>query len=232
MCNHFSIYKLFFIRKTISPLMERAAVVALFVAGSLQASAQIPGPMRSVYVSSSEQFGLVSSGVRIIDEGVGSFSAPPAAPGALQFTISADELRHPLTAKARRILLKAWNYSKGGDHRRAIATVKEGTARVRSLIPYSHGLLGIEYMQTGNVRDAVTEMKESIEMFPHDAPGHSNLALSLCLTGDLEGAEREAKLALYLEPTLSSAAEIVRIIEEYKARRSAARGPSAGGSAN
>ena len=175
--------------------------------------------MHSIYVSASDEFEMMGSGVRVYDETLGSFPPPRLASDASELKISADELRHPLTEKARRILLKAWTYAKKGQHSRAIATMREGAVKVRSLIPYSHAFLGIEYVQTGHVKEAVPELKESTELFPHDAAGHSNLALSLCLTGELDGAEREAKLALYLEPTLASAAEIVQVIEEQKAHR-------------
>ena len=163
-------------------------------------------------------FDMMGAEVPVFDAGLGSFPSNPA-PRPLQPRVSADELRHPMTEKARRILLKAWNYAVKGDHSRAIATIQEGMAKVRSFsTPYGHGFLGIEYVRTGRPKEAVTELSQSLEFFPHDAPGHSNLAVSLCLTGDLETAEREAKVALYLEPTLSSAAEIVTMIEEYKAK--------------
>ena len=161
---------------------------------------------------------MMGSGVRVYEETIGSFPVPPQASDASELKISADELRHPLTDRARRILLKAWNYSKRGDHSHAIAIMREGAAKVRSLIPYSHGFLGIEYIQTNQASEAVAELKESAELFPHDVCNRTfqNLALSLCLTGELDGAEREARLALYLEPTLNSAAEIVQVVEEKK----------------
>lgn len=214
MCNHFSIFKLFFTHRAISSLMRVAPAVVLCVAGYAPAAAQIPGSLNSIYVSARDEFEMMGSNVRIYEESFGSFPPPRQALDASEFKISADELRHPLTDKGRRILLKAWNYSKKGDHSLAIATIREGVTRVRSLIPYSHGFLGIEYIQTDHAREAVAELKEFAELFPHDAPGRSNLALSLCLTGDLDGAEREAKLALYLEPTLYSAVEIVQAIEQ------------------
>ncbi len=226
MCNHFSIFKLFFTHRAIGSLTRGATVVGpvvvLCVAGCMAAPAQIPGPLHSIYVSASDEFEMMGSGVRVYEERIGSFPAPRQAPDASELKISADELRHPLTDKARRILLKAWTYAKKGEHSSAIATMREGAAKVRSLIPYSHGFLGIEYVRTGRVQEAVPELKESTELFPHDAAGHSNLALSLCLTGELDGAEREARLALYLEPALTSAAEIVRIVEESKVNRASA----------
>src|SRR5665213_2360357 len=157
MCNHF------FTHRAISPLMRVAAVVApvvmLCVTGCMPAPAQIPGPMHSIYVSASDEFEMMGSGVRVYDETLGSFPPPRLASDASELKISADELRHPLTEKARRILLKAWTYAKKGQHSRAIATMREGAVKVRSLIPYSHAFLGIEYVQTGHVKEAVPELK-------------------------------------------------------------------------
>ena len=140
---------------------------------------------------------------------------PPPSSGEPK--VSADELRHPMTGKARRVLATALGYAKKGEHWRAIATLREGMAKVRAVVPYAHGLLGIEYMRTGRDAEAVPEFTQAAGFFPHDAAVHSNLALSLCVTGQLDSAEREARMALYLNPNLYSAREIVRLIEESKA---------------
>src|SRR5262245_40894986 len=116
MCNHRSIFKLLFVPKTMSSLLTSVAVFVLYLAGAARAEAQIPGPIRSVYVSPSDQFEMMSSGVRVFDDGMGAFSRTPGEQQtAAQLKVSADELRHPLTDKARRILLKAWNYSVKGE---------------------------------------------------------------------------------------------------------------------
>lgn len=198
--------------------MSGLPALILCLAASLPVTAQMLGSFHSIYAGAGTDFEAMRSGIPIYDAGLGSFSTPPPSPIPGPQHISADELRHPMTEKARRILLKAWRLAQKGDHPRAIATLQEGMAKVPSFVPYGHGFLGIEYIRTGRHKEAATEFAESTKMFPHDASGHSNLAVSLCLTGDFEAAEREVKLALYLEPTLASANELEKLIEEHKTR--------------
>jgi tetratricopeptide (TPR) repeat protein len=147
---------------------------------------------------------------------VGFFKLP--APPATAPKVSADELRHPLTEKARRVLAKALEYIRKGEHSRAIATLREGMAKVRAVVPYAHEMLGAEYLRTGRDAEAVPEFAEAASFFPHEAAAHSNLALSLCVTGQFDSAEQEVRLALYLDPNFNSAQEVARLIERSKAR--------------
>jgi len=73
-------------------------------------------------------------------------------------------------------------------------------------------------MRTGRVAEAVAEFTESAALFPHDAGNRSNLALSLLVTGQLDRAEQEIKVALYLDPTMPNAQEIAQWISEDRAR--------------
>jgi Flp pilus assembly protein TadD len=116
------------------------------------------------------------------------------------------------------LLVKAWSYATKGDHPKAIATLQEGMTKVPALVPYAHALLGIEYIRIGRTAEALTDLTEAASLFPHDAAVHSNLALALCMSGQRDPAEREARVALYLEPNLFSAVEIIRFIDEDKAR--------------
>lgn len=196
-----------------------AALPALIlsIAICLPLAAQISSPAGgSPFGWRMDEFDIMNGRFRTGETGMGFFNQTPPA-SAREQKVSVDELRHPMTEKARRVLAKAWGYAQRGEHSRAIATLREGMAKVRALVPYAHGLLGIEYLRTGRNNEAVPELAEAAGLFPHDPAAHSNLALSLCVTGQLENAEQEARVALYLDPQLDSAREIVRMIEESKA---------------
>jgi tetratricopeptide (TPR) repeat protein len=151
----------------------------------------------------------------------GAFPDHRASPTTGEPKVSVDELRHPLHGKARRVIATAWHYALQGEHLRAIATLREGMAKMAAVIPYAHALLGVEYLHLGRNAEAVPEFTEAARMFPHDAEVHSNFAVSLCIVGQFEHAEQEARLALYLDPALTSAQELVQMLEENKATQSA-----------
>lgn len=73
-----------------------------------------------------------------------------------------------------------------------------------------------EYLCTGRNREAVPEFAEAAKLFPHDATVHSNFGVSLCVVGEFDRAEQETKLALYLDPTLESAQQLMRMIASDK----------------
>ncbi len=141
-------------------------------------------------------------------------TAPPS-----EYKVSVDVLRHPLTGKARRVLSTALRYVLKGDHARAISALQEGMAKIPSIGPYAHAMLGVEYLRAGRAAEAVPELVEAATSFPHDAVVHSNFAVSLCVVGQYDRAEGEVRLALYLDPTLGPAQELMRIIEANKARQ-------------
>ena len=136
-----------------------------------------------------------------------------------QSTISADQLRHPLTGKARRLLAAVFAYAENGEHAKAIAALQEAMAKAPAVVPYAHGVLGVEYVRLGRNAEAVPELVEAAALFPHDALTHSNLAISLCLVGQTGRAEQEARLALYLNPSLEAAQLLLHDIEEARDTR-------------
>jgi hypothetical protein len=58
-----------------------------------------------------------------------------ATPASAQPKVAVDELRHPLSGKARRLLDKAVGYAQRGDDANAISTLRKGMAREPALIP-------------------------------------------------------------------------------------------------
>jgi tetratricopeptide (TPR) repeat protein len=203
-------------------LAPKALVLGLqvFVAAvlfCLPAAAQIPDAFRSSFGWRVDEFDTMNTKSTVLDAGIGAFPSPPQQ-GRIPPKVSADVLRHPISLKARRFLLKALAFAEKGEHTRAIATLKEGIQKERTLVPYSHGLLGTEYLRLGLAAEAMPEFVEDVRAFPHDATTHSNLALILCMASQFDRAEQEARIALYLDPTLSPAQEIMRIIVEDKAK--------------
>jgi tetratricopeptide (TPR) repeat protein len=134
--------------------------------------------------------------------------------------VSIDQLRHPLTERARRVLATAWRYALKNDHAHAISTLREGMAKMAALVPYAHALLGIEYLRTGRNAEAVPEFTEAVSLFPHDAVVHSNFAVALSVTGQFDRAEQEARLALYLDPELNCAQELLQLLKADEAAQS------------
>jgi tetratricopeptide (TPR) repeat protein len=188
---------------------------------ALPLPAQTPNVIGSPFGWHSDEFDVMDAAHNVVNSGLGyttSFPAPSAATPAVPSKVSVDELRHPLTGKARRVLLHALNYIQKGEHSQAIATLQEGMAKVHSIIPYAHSLLGIEYMRTGRTEEAVPEFAEAVSSFPHDPGMRSNLAVSLCAVGQLDRAEQEARMALYLDPQLGNAQEILRILDESRGK--------------
>jgi tetratricopeptide (TPR) repeat protein len=171
---------------------------------------------RSAYGFQGDEFDALYEHGRINDGRVSNFNtafpALPHGPSSEPPLVTIEQLRHPLTGKARRWLAKAFSYAKRGEHALAISTLREGVMKEKTLAPYAHGLLGIEYLRTGRNREAVPELAEAVSLFPHDAVVRSNFAISLCVVGEFDRAEQETKLALYLEPTLESAQELMRMI--------------------
>jgi tetratricopeptide (TPR) repeat protein len=126
-----------------------------------------------------------------LDLSPGTRQAPAA-------TVSADQLRRPLSTKAAKLLRQAQSYGSGGDHDRAIEELNRAL-KEPSAIPYAHAMLGVEYLKTAQVGPAIEQLELASQMLSHDASIHSNFAYALFLTGDLDRAEREVRRALELD---------------------------------
>jgi tetratricopeptide (TPR) repeat protein len=220
MCNHG------FIGRFLQAPSLAAALAPLLLflfppCSPMAAQMQIPGTVQPPTMHADE-FDVFFGRPEIWRADAASFNgaaAPQTSGTSMEPKVSVDELRHPLTEKARRLLATALAYVGKGEHRKAIATLREGMAKVRALVPYAHGVLGVEYLRLGQTAEAVPELAEAATLFPHDAMVHSNLAVSLCMSGQTDRAEREARLALYLDPESYPAQVLLSDIEEAKARQ-------------
>ena len=127
-------------------------------------------------------------------------------------TISKDALMHPLTAKARRRLVKARQLAKLGEHQAAIKELRETLVKEPSSAPYAQNLLGVEYVQDQQFAEARNAFEEALRLMPHESVNHSNLGASLAVAGDWISAEQEARKALELDPDNSSAKSLLDLV--------------------
>ncbi|HEY4361406.1 MAG TPA: hypothetical protein VGN17_10565 [Bryobacteraceae bacterium] len=118
--------------------------------------------------------------------------------------VSADELRHPLSGKGRKLMQRIVETVRQGNHKKAIQqlleAVNEPTAR-----PYAYGILGLEYLRMNQPFEAIPDLQQAIALMPKFAASHSNLGYALCLTGQPQMGLQELDIALSLDSTLSHA---------------------------
>jgi tetratricopeptide (TPR) repeat protein len=133
-------------------------------------------------------------------------------------TISADVLMHPLSAKARRRLVKAVHLAKLGEHPAAIKELRETLVKEPSSAPYAQNLLGVEYVQNQQFAEARNSFEEAVRLMPHESANHSNLGVSLAVAGDWNSAEQEARKALELDPDNPKAKSLLDLAMSRKPR--------------
>jgi len=141
----------------------------------------------------------------------------PAGPA----TVSSDVLRHPLTSRARKRLVKALHLSELGNHAAAIQELREALLKEPSSAPYAQNLLGVELVENLQFAEARSSFEEAVRLMPHESINHSNLGFSLAVTGDLNSAEDEARKAIQLDPGNSRAKRLLDLL--LHARRSKKR---------
>jgi Flp pilus assembly protein TadD len=125
---------------------------------------------------------------------------------------------HPLSAKARRRLVKAVHLAKLGEHPAAIKELRETLVKEPSSAPYAQNLLGMEYVQNQQFAEARNSFEEAVRLMPHESANHSNLGVSLALAGEWNSAEREAHKALELDPDNSRAKSLLDLATSRKPR--------------
>jgi Flp pilus assembly protein TadD len=115
-------------------------------------------------------------------------------------TVSADLLRHPVTAKVRKLLLRALAKMDSGDHETAIAQLQETLKKYPDSAPYVDNLLGVEYVKTDRLQSAISSFEQAVSLLPRDAMTHYNFGLALMCAGDYDHARREVQRAAELDP--------------------------------
>jgi Flp pilus assembly protein TadD len=135
-------------------------------------------------------------------------------------TVSADMLRHPISSRTRRMLHRAIEWMRSGDHQKAIRQLQATLAKDPSSAAYVHSLLGYEFMRTDQVPAAIHCFEQAVVLFPHDPANHHNFAVSLVVVGDYERAEEEARRAHDLAPDNRDIQHLLDVLEDSaKTRR-------------
>jgi len=165
---------------TISQGFAACVLSAAFAASDV--SAQIASPSPTVKMQPAAEFA----------DSPGS-SVGPAV-------VSVDLLRHPVTAKVRKLLLSAMDKIDSGDHETAIEQLLETLKKYPDSAPYVHGLLGVAYVKTDRFGAAVSSFEQAVLLLPHDSMTHYNFGLALVCAGDYDHAVREVQRALELDP--------------------------------
>ena len=122
-----------------------------------------------------------------------------AAKPSVSAGVSVDQLRHPLTDKARRLLQKALALLAAHDFAHAREELRKAV-KDRSAAPYAHSLLGQEYIRGGQFKDAVPELQQALESFPSNVPDRANLGYALFMIRQNDSADKELRRALELQP--------------------------------
>jgi Flp pilus assembly protein TadD len=130
-------------------------------------------------------------------------------------------LRHPISSKTRRMLHRAVDWMRSGDHQKAIHQLEATLAKDPSSAAYVQSLLGYEYMVTDQATAAIKCLEQAVALLPHDPANHHNFAVSLVVAGDYERAEKEALRAHNLAPDNP---EINRLLDALKDHEEFPRG--------
>jgi tetratricopeptide (TPR) repeat protein len=156
--------------------------------------------------ASVEPFGCTDSVIsassdcrRGAEESDSNASVVPSQPKVPAGTVSADELRHPLSGKALRLIKKASSLIQAGDHVHAIEQLREAV-KIPAAAPYAYSLLGQEHLRLGQPEAALPELEEAVRLLPSDVADAADLGLVLLMTGDAPRAEQELRHALQLDP--------------------------------
>jgi len=141
---------------------------------------------------------------------------PSTAP---TWTVSAELLRYPLSDKALQMLQKALQISNAGDHNGAVKQLEKTLTKCHGTGAYVYSLLGVEYLKTGQIPEAVDALEQAVKLLPHDASNHANLGLALVMKGEYHRAEPELRRALDLDPHSAVASKLLNALEISKAVR-------------
>jgi Flp pilus assembly protein TadD len=127
-------------------------------------------------------------------------------------TIPAELLRYPLSAKARYMLQKALQTSDAGDHAGAVKQLQKTLAKFPDSGAYVYSLLGVEFLTTDQIPEALDALEQAVKLLPHDASNHANLGLALLSSRQSDRAEPELRRALELDPHYAMASQLLNAL--------------------
>ena len=202
----------------LTKIINAAARLTLAMLVSLTTNTPACGQFPDDPHDASRAQGYSSLALREFSDSAARFSdfiqRTPSAPA----TVSKDFLMHPLSAKARRGLVKAINLAKLGKHSAAIKELRETLVKEPSAAPYAQNILGVEYVQNQQFAEARNSFEEAVRLMPHESANHSNLGVSLAVAGDWKSADREARKALELDPNNANAKALLDLAMSRKPR--------------
>lgn len=140
---------------------------------------------------------------------------PEPAPRPEAGTVSAEQLRRPLSAQARQMLQKAQRAAESGDHVAAIQQLTDALTKFPESAVWIQPLLGIELLKTDQFAAAVKSFEQAVALLPRDAINRSNFGLSLAAVGQYERARQELRRALELDRSNTTTKQLLEVVEAY-----------------
>jgi Flp pilus assembly protein TadD len=103
-----------------------------------------------------------------------------------------------------------------GNHSAAIERLRDALLKYPSSVPDTLTFLGVELLRTNQLTEAVGCFEQVARSIPRVGFAHSNLGLSLMLTGQSERAECELRMALELDQADTKAKVMLEALLENK----------------
>ena len=128
-------------------------------------------------------------------------------------TISAELLRHPLSAQAREMITRALRTAQAGDHLSAIEQLTKALAKHPESAAWIQPWLGVEYLKTDQPESAIQALEQAVLLLPRDPINRSNLGLSFASTGQYDRAAQELRRALKLDAKNDTTRRLLEVIE-------------------
>ena len=128
-------------------------------------------------------------------------------------TISAELLRHPLSAQTREMINKALRTAQAGDHLSAIEQLTKALAKHPESAAWIQPWLGVEYLKTDQPEAAIQALEQAVLLLPRDPINRSNLGLSFASTGQYDRAAQELRQALKLDAKSDTTRRLLEVVE-------------------
>ncbi len=125
-------------------------------------------------------------------------------------TVTVAELQHPLSGKARSLLLKAQTAMQAGNFDECFQDL-DMVMKINSAVPYVHGVRGAAYLRQGHVSEAITELQQAVQVLPIPA-NYTNLGYAHLLSGDEELGEQELRRAIQFPSPLLQARYLMGLL--------------------
>ena len=110
------------------------------------------------------------------------------------------------------MLQKALQTSDAGDHAGAVKQLQKTLAKFPDSGAYVYSLLGVEFLKTDQIPEALDALEQAVKLLPHDASNHANLGLVLLSSRQSDRAEPELRRALELDPHYAMASQLLNAL--------------------